>query len=394
MAGNESVTIEDIDGISSLCTGCGACAAACPAGSICMTTDREGFSYPRVDNNQCIACHKCLNVCQASRDSAKHNPIEIEALYASRKDERAAGSSGGIMGLLAKRVLESNGVVFGAVFDAEGHRVIHASTETHSLEKILRSKYVQSEAWPTYARVKQHLCSGEQVLFCGTPCQVIGLNRYLGKQYSNLLTVDFFCHGVPSPGFFADYARLVESQKGSRLTDVTFREKSHGWREQHMRWYFSDGSNIEEPSLDNCHYFFFLGNYSLRKSCYTCELYKRHEADITLADYWLIDPSFDDDLGTSLVLANTENGLTFLREIKKDTIEIPVDNFDFEIYRHSYCSNKRADFFDCYVNEGIEATCGSYFEKEHRAWCIRNRCGAIKNALVSKIKNCIGVFAR
>ena len=76
MAGNESVTIEDIDGISSLCTGCGACAAAYPTGSICMTTDREGFSYPRVDNNQCIACHKCLNVCQASRDSAKQNRLK------------------------------------------------------------------------------------------------------------------------------------------------------------------------------------------------------------------------------------------------------------------------------------------------------------------------------
>ena len=37
------------------------------------------------------------------------------------------------------------------------------------------------------------------MLFTGTPCQVEGLKSFLGREENNLLTMDFICHGVPSP---------------------------------------------------------------------------------------------------------------------------------------------------------------------------------------------------
>ena len=31
---------------------------------------------------------------------------------------------------------------------------------------------------------------------------MFALKNLLGKDYSNLITIDFFCHGVPSQAFF------------------------------------------------------------------------------------------------------------------------------------------------------------------------------------------------
>ena len=358
-------TIEGITGIEKQCTGCGACRAACPVDAISMDTDPEGFASPCVDHGTCISCGKCASVCQVSRPGEVVGPFRVMAGCADDPVARAAGSSGGVMGLLAQRVLAEGGVVYGAVFDAGSKLVSHMSTDDVPLERILLSKYVQSEAWGSYGEVRENLCSGRRVLFCGTPCQVAGLRRYLGKSYDNLLTVDFFCHGVPSPGFFSDYATLKEKERGSEVVDMTFREKTHGWREQHMRWYFADGGVEEEPSLHNCHYFFFLGNYSLRKSCYDCGLYERHEADLTLADCWLIDPAADDDLGTSLLLVNTEAGDRAFAGIEGAFRQVAVPNFRFKIYKHGYDKSKRNEFFRLYQTSGAEGVCGEYFEKEH-----------------------------
>ena len=38
------------------CTGCSACANICPRGCIRMTADEEGFLYPKVNEEMCIAC--------------------------------------------------------------------------------------------------------------------------------------------------------------------------------------------------------------------------------------------------------------------------------------------------------------------------------------------------
>ena len=64
------------------------------------------------------------------------------------------------------------------------------------------------------------------VLFCGSPCQVIGLLNYLKKDYSNLFTIDFVCHGVPSPKAWRYY---LKENKIKNIMNVNFREKQNGW---------------------------------------------------------------------------------------------------------------------------------------------------------------------
>ena len=50
-------------------------------------------------------------------------------------------------------------------------------------------------------------------MFCfrGLLCQIAGLHKYLRKDYPNLLSVDFLCHGVPSPGVWRRYLKETMS---------------------------------------------------------------------------------------------------------------------------------------------------------------------------------------
>ena len=45
------------------CCGCTACYAICPRNAITMKEDEEGFEYPIIDQEKCIRCYKCIQVC-------------------------------------------------------------------------------------------------------------------------------------------------------------------------------------------------------------------------------------------------------------------------------------------------------------------------------------------
>lgn len=45
------------------CCGCSACYAICSKNAISMIADEEGFEYPKINENKCIKCYMCLQVC-------------------------------------------------------------------------------------------------------------------------------------------------------------------------------------------------------------------------------------------------------------------------------------------------------------------------------------------
>ena len=104
-------------------------------------------------------------------------------------------------------MINEDGVVFGAKFD-EDWSVFHDYTDTkEGLAAFRGSKYVQSRIGDSFKKAEYFLKAGRKVLFSGTPCQIAGLKRFLRKEYDNLLTVDFICHGVPSPGVWRKYLK-------------------------------------------------------------------------------------------------------------------------------------------------------------------------------------------
>ncbi len=349
------------------CTGCGACAQSCPTGAISMIYNMEGFLYPITDASKCINCGKCHKICSQYEQALKQKPIASYSGYAVSEQQREGGSSGGLFGVLAQRVLNEGGVVFGAVFSSEERKVRHVSTQRASIEAMKRSKYVQSDTEQTFSETKELLQKGVCVLYSGTPCQIMGLKSFLGKDYENLLTVDFMCHGVPSPGLFEATVSQYEKMYGSKVKELTFREKKLGWRKLAINVYFENGMHIQEISSNQYYYYHFLHNYTLRMSCFSCELYSKHVADITVADYWTVPKEKDDDKGISLIFVNSEKGQSILEQIKEKLVINPYTEPNMERFSHrGYCQKNRNEFFDYYIKNGAEKAISKYTKKMKR----------------------------
>ena len=315
-----------------MCCACTACAKICPIGCITMKEDEEGFLYPSVDESKCVHCGKCEKVCPILR--ADEGTPETEGLKPEpdavggwNKDEavREASSSGGAFSLLADKILERGGVIFGAAL--KDMKVCHiAVTDQTGLALLRGSKYVQSVVGDSYPQVKEYLEQGKEVLFSGTPCQTAGLRSFLGKEYEKLYLVDFICHGVPSPKVFSDYISSVEKKENAEVVDFRFRLKDKGWHPSGLQLgtkvKLSNGKEIRKyPALKDTYMNAFLENLDLRPSCYDCRFKSvpKWGADITIADFWGVSkvmPEMNDKKGTSLLLLNTDKGARLFEEVK------------------------------------------------------------------------------
>lgn len=348
------------------CTGCGACVSICPKQAITMQPDAEGFLYPKVDGEKCVACDLCEKRCPAGREGTERHS---QLLGAQAKDEalRRQSSSGGVFTLLAREVIQQGGVVFGAAFD-ENMRVEHVGAfDENELSGMRGSKYVQSDAADAIGNAVSLLKREIPVLFSGTPCQINGLMAALGKTKADkLLTVDFVCHGVPSPGVFASYLAELERRQGSRVRAYAFRDKRLGWKNFSAVATFENGTEHTGTQTTDPYLYGFLQNLYLRPSCHACSQLrgKRHAADITLADLWGADrlfPEWDDDTGLTLVMANTQKGRQALEALETQLSSFAVKDLEGmtranpSLLQPVKPHEKRAVFFRAYQKHGFES---------------------------------------
>lgn len=346
------------------CSGCYACEQICPVKAIIMQQDKEGFEYPKVNVDVCIRCGMCERVCPEKGRAETSSSTSIYAAYRVNHEKRMQSQSGGIFAILAEKVIRHGGIVYGAAFDAEW-RVCHQRVENaHDLNKLLGSKYSQSKMGSVFSEIKRELSKNKLVLFSGTPCQVQGLVKYLGRKEENLLLVDLICHGVGSPKVWNSY--LHEYINGDVLDRYVQKDKN---RKNSVVFYRKNKGMSVESYDKNTFTRGYSRNLFLRPSCYSCS-FKGIErcSDISLGDFWGLEkfyPEFVDRYGISAVMVHTENGAKWFEQIKEGTrfIECTAEMLTKE--NPSICGstvkNKNRDlFFENLETQGVIVSVRKY----------------------------------
>ena len=309
--------LPDID-----CVGCGACANTCPKNCLNMIADKDGFLHPEIQKNNCTNCGACERVCPIINKKTKdEESIPVYAVYSKNDNVRISSSSGGLFYTVAKYIIENGGIVYGAALDENlylSHKGVDSIEDLHLFQG---SKYIQSDIKLCFREIKTHLSDENRpVLFCGTPCQVEGLLCYLKKPYKNLFTLDFICHGVPSPKAWQEYINYQEKAFSSKAYSASFRDKTNGWTSFSSELKFTNNTEYLKVHHKDAYMKAFLQNISLRKSCYACKVKSMNRnSDITMGDLWGIKnilPHITDDKGVSAVFVQSEKGKLLLENVK------------------------------------------------------------------------------
>lgn len=321
------------------CCGCSACAQICPKGCIQMLPDREGFLSPAIKTINCINCRKCETVCPVIKAKSNQHALPMKTFIGRVKDNDVLlkCSSGGIFLSLATIIIRNHGVVFGVKFDKEWNTKVDFTEHLDGLNDFIGSKYVASMVGDAFQRAKSFLVEGRQVLFSGTPCQISGLNLYLGKSYDNLITVDIMCHGVPSPLIWQRY--LNEVSRDLDIKNVSFRSKSFGWNRYGLK-IETNCSTIEEPNDLNPYMQGFINGLFNRKSCSNCPSRNFSSgSDIMLGDFWELESKFPemfDNKGMSTALVMTPKGLNLFQSLKETCYIQEISFNDIDSSGHHY----------------------------------------------------------
>lgn len=320
---------------SSKCTGCGLCTAVCPVSAIEMREDEQGFAHPVIDEQKCVNCGLCSKKCIANSHSMNKEIMQVYAACLNKTEELNEVSSGGVAFALMQAFIDRGAVVYGAVQKDVTH-VCHCRAE--KLEDIMpmrRSKYLQSDMTQCLPMIKNDIEQGREVLFTGVPCQVAAVKNLVG-QNDRLFTVEIICHGVPSNLVFKKYISEIEKNSGSRVKELVFRHKSHGWGDNHYGIFLENGTVLEERSTKNAFHSMYLDGIISRESCGECQFsHCPRTADIALADYWRYQGELTEKskgMGISLVVCCSDKAPKMIEAAEKYLI---VESSDIELAKAS-----------------------------------------------------------
>ena len=216
---------------------------ACQHDCLDLQSDNEGFLYPQMAHaDKCVQCRLCENVCHVLKNRYMPRPQwwEKSAVFMFWHKDACIlenSTSGGAFTLFANYIQAMEGVVFASKYNRQKARLEFDCTDRHQLSMFRGSRYFESNTNNIFPEVKKQLNAGRHVLFCGTPCHVSSLKSYLmGREYNNLITMDFICHGVPSNKYFSEYLSGIRGFE--KIDNVNFRKKDFsrniGWNDLNL----------------------------------------------------------------------------------------------------------------------------------------------------------------
>jgi len=359
-----------------------------------MRPDAWGFVYPIINQDLCVDCELCREVCPINAPVFKNYPQKTYAVYSLDSEDRLTSTSGGAASAFANYVLSRRGVVYGCCGD-DIYKVQHIRIDSiEDINRLKNSKYVQSEIANLYRLIKVDVIKNKNLtLFIGTPCQVAGLRTYLRRDYDNLILVDLVCHGVPSQQLLADGLAKYENEYS--FDKVLFRKKDLIKKSHFFGLFLFQGNEEISSQLypqDNYITGFITGLF-YRDSCYSCQFACPERcSDITLGDFWGLgacgETAINENLGVSEVLLNTEKGIRFFNDSKgclfieeRKTEEAISGNG--QLMRPSVRHKNNKLFRKLYIENGFEKACNICLKRTRVLYKFRSLKPAVKRILFS-----------
>ena len=314
------------------CCGCRTCKTECKFNAISVVTDKYGFEQMAVDPKRCTECGLCEKVCPALHSEKSSERYSCGAAYAIDSDTKFQGSSGGLFGVFAKRIILDGGCVYGAAFDKDLKLKTTSAETLDELAPLYKSKYLLCNTNDKFIEIKSKLDSGKKVLYCSSPCQIAALKLYLKKSYKNLLTVEFICHGVGSQTLFDRSIAYSEKKLSAKIKQVVFRHKIKNASSHYYLYKCERATKAfdkQDLYLSFPYYNAYCKQLVCRDACYDCK-YATEErcADITIGDFHTIekyDPSIDRFAGVSMFVCNSLTGEEFFNSVKEDLFVKPFE---------------------------------------------------------------------
>lgn len=298
----------------SCCQQCGACLAVCPVGALSMNRMKNGLADISVNQDKCIKCRKCYNVCPANKiyDYTGYfdniNSKKYYLGYNRNKTVRSQSSSGGVAKSLIIEALKT-GYVDGVYALANFHAYPYAQGQFFTKDNIPTFQELTNSVYHSVmqclelARVQR--C--ERLMVIGTACQLRALDKALTSKFKAIIKVCIFCKQQKT----LDSTRFLAKVCGTKIPDdlqFSAQYRGNGWPgvvkinsrslPYHRAAQIPFGQRIwTVPGCNVCSDSFgFLAG-----------------ADITLMDPWVIrNPN---NLGETVVIVSTEAGDDLLNNI-------------------------------------------------------------------------------
>ena len=354
--------------VGTTCMGCGVCKAVCKFDAIRLTATKEGFLTAIIDKTKCTDCSICKKVCPALNETSKNQNEPTAYAFKAKNELRENSTSGGAFAAMATVVVQNGGVFYGAA-QMDDFSVAHIRGEsTDDLRKIQGTKYLPSDVTACYAQIEKDLKQGKMVLFSGTPCQVDGILHFVEVKKlpkEKLYTVDIICHGVPSPAFYRAYIGWLENEYKSKVIEYKFRSKKISWRGSSCYAKLENGQELKNDKKLCAFMNVYYSDNITRESCYTCPYTSNGRgSDLTISDYWgleNLDKTFEDALGVSMVLVNTEKGKYLFERLEGDKIAGSIETAKQPQLDHPTSRTQtREAFWDEYEQQGVKPLLKKY----------------------------------
>lgn len=288
------------------CQQCGACYAICPKSAIELESLENGLCNIWINNEKCILCKRCINVCPSRRKTSDYyfETLSTKRYYLASNtdpDIRKNSSSGGVCKTL---IIESlNKSIVNAVYSlrkldtypsAEGE--FFSQSNIPDYNEIPNSVYHSIMACKELRKVEKT----DTLMLIGTSCQLYALEKSLKGRFNNLIKVCIFCKQQKSLDctyWLAKLMRVKLPEKNSIKTQY----RGGGWpgtlriMNGAIKWEKAAALPFGRrlwcvPGCDLCGDPFGIET----------------DADVTLMDPWGVCSS--NELGDTLVIVHTEKG--------------------------------------------------------------------------------------